>query len=240
MIHRFVPASLLIGFMIAFLAACGSKTANQGEVLRALEELNQRMNRIENKMDKPPNGSHQEDGQVVTLWETPKPAPDWLTNPGKHTDERYLAFKGTSRDAAQQQDAETNAIDHAAQIIAGFLSSRVDREVLEAIFDLGVSSSAYDPGHAREEVIKRLSSAIVERAYPSEQYIQRFQRMERGRWVQYYQVQVLVLFPYKELINATAQKAENAEKERKIQGAYELLKRAREQIDSQTAPPDKK
>jgi len=176
-------------FAISFLlAACGGKMP------------------VETAVQTPQFNQDPVPGEVELISATPIPTPAWLQEPETESDLEYLAFKGTSLDAAQPKYAEELACRDASLAIGRYLFTHVDSRVRESIKNSGVSSGIYDPKITEETVNNVASDVFVIGAYPSKYYTEYFKRYERGRWVYYYRTQALVKYP-REKIAEAAQEA---------------------------------
>lgn len=136
-----------------------------------------------------------EDGQIELIRTSPDVRPQWTVEPEGESDHEYLAFKGTSLDAANQREAERLAYQDALITIGNYLLAHVSSRIKESIEYSGASSGIYDTDIAEDTVREVVSKGLVSKAYPGKFYVEHFRRRERGFWSYYYQVQILVKYP---------------------------------------------
>ncbi|MFQ6041432.1 MAG: caspase domain-containing protein [Candidatus Poribacteria bacterium] len=176
---------LAIMLVLSFLlSACGSKMPAQAPV------------------QTPQRNQTPVPGEIELISAEPIPRPAWLQEPESESDQEYLAFKGTSLDAAHPKYAEELARRDANIAIGRYLFTHVDSRVKESLKHSGVSSGIYDARITEATVNNVASDVFVIGAYPSQYYTEYFRRYERGRWVYYYRVQALVKFPRDEVARA--------------------------------------
>mgnify|MGYP001576882034 CR=1 FL=1 len=102
-----------------------------------------------------------------------------------------------------------------------------------------MGSATYDPSITEETVRELSSNSFVIKAYPSQTYTEYFRRYERGRWVYYYQVQMLVKYDRDEVARV-AQDAMRRTLARLMESASDPAERNKIQqsIDTvQSGPP---
>lgn len=176
-----IAIMLVISFL---LAACGGKMP------------------VETAVQTPQLNQGPVPGEIELISAKPIPTPSWLQEPESESDQEYLAFKGTSLDAAQPKYAEELACRDASLAIGRYLFTHVNSRVKELITNSGLSSGIYDARITEESVNDIVSDVFVSKAYPSKYYTEYFRRYERGRWVYYYRVQALVKYPRDEIAMA--------------------------------------
>ena len=66
------------------------------------------------------------DGQVELVRREPDPKPAWTIDPSLESDQKYLAFKGRSRDTAHPSDAERLAFQDSRVNIGNYLFTHVN------------------------------------------------------------------------------------------------------------------